>query len=99
VPNLTSTKAFTDHTNPGAPGNNTGPSWTRGQHDNLMLPNGSTVGQTDNETLRRLLAPFVDGAHTKPRNEIVEIYWAALKRIHDDAGNAAVNAWLQEKRG
>jgi hypothetical protein len=57
MPELVSSKLF-DHsdTNPGASGKNSGPTWTRGLHDDLSLPNGSVIGQTDNETLRRIFA-------------------------------------------
>ena len=69
----------TRHFEPGAPNkNNTGPMYAPGQHDDLLLPNGSTVGQTSNEVLRPMLARFIEGAHTRPRNEIVAEYAAAL---------------------
>jgi hypothetical protein len=100
MPELTSTQTF-DHpdNNPGAPGKSTGPKWSRGPHDDLMLPNGSVVGQTDNETLRRLFAGLgIEGAWTRPRNELVADYVRVLKKVFDTAGNAAVTAFLESKK-
>jgi hypothetical protein len=59
----------------------------------LSLPNGSTVEQTPTEELRRVLAPFVEGAHTVHRLQLVDDYAAALKRVHDVGGVKAVEAW------
>jgi hypothetical protein len=67
------------------------------QHADLSLPNGSLVGQVDTETLRRLLAPFVEGAHTRPRLEIIADYAKELRRVYDTAGEAAVERWWKEK--
>jgi hypothetical protein len=69
------------------------------QHNNLKLPSGSTIGLTTTEDLRRQLARLgIEGAHTRPKNEIVSAYVATLKRIHDDAGSAAVDAWLEQHK-
>jgi hypothetical protein len=68
-------------------------------HLDLMMPSGSTVRLTTDEDLRRQFGKLgIEGAHTKPRNQLVEAYAAMLKRIHDDAGRAAVDAFLQSKR-
>ena len=66
-----------------------GPKWV-GFYDDLKLPGGTTIGQTDNETLRKLLDRV---AHTRRID-----YAAMLKRVHDDAGSKAVNEWLAERR-
>ena len=67
--------------------------------NSLPLPNGKTVAETSNEELRSILDKLgLEGSHTKPRNQLVEAYAAMLKRIHDDAGRAAVDAFLQSKR-
>jgi hypothetical protein len=69
-------------------------------HADLKLSNGSTVGLTDTETLRTLLGRLgIEGAHTKPRVEIINAYAAKLKQIHDDAGSAAVDTWLEQHKG
>jgi hypothetical protein len=96
MPEIVSTKLF-DHadTNPGSSKKGSGPTWARGQHDDLSLPNGSVIGQTDNETLRQIFAGLgIPAAHTLGRDRLVECYVAMLKKVHNDAGNAAVTAWL-----
>jgi hypothetical protein len=86
-------------TNPGRPGTNRGPQWPRGHHDDLMTPSGSTIGLTPTESLRQQFAQLgIPGAHTRPRNEIVSDYYQMLRKIHDDAGSIAVDAFLQSKR-
>jgi hypothetical protein len=65
-----------------------------------MTPLGSTIRLTSDESLRSQFDKLgIAGAHTKPRNQLVEAYAAMLKRIHDDAGRAAVDAFLQSKKG
>jgi hypothetical protein len=63
MPNIVSSKLF-DHTdtNPGAPGKNKGPTWARGQHDDLSLPNGSVIGQTSNPVGYPIPSPTVPTA-------------------------------------
>ena len=100
MPEIINTKLF-DHTdtNPGAPSKNSGPTWARGLHDDLALPNGSVVGQVDNETLRRIFADLgIPDAWTLGRDRLVERYVRMLKKIFDDAGNAAVEAWMAERK-
>jgi hypothetical protein len=87
VPNLVNSQTFNHHpdTNPGAPAHGTGPRWARGQNDDLMLPNGSVVGQTDNETLRRLFAGLgIADSWTLGRDRLIAQYVAMLKKIFDD---------------
>jgi hypothetical protein len=89
-PALTTSQIFSDSPTPGAPSKNSGPTWAPGQHDNLQLPNGSVINQTDNETIRRLFAGLnIEGNWTRPRNELVSDYVRLLKKVFDDAGNAA----------
>jgi hypothetical protein len=97
MPNIVSTATLVaDHINPGASSKNSGPTWSRGLHDDLSLPNGSVIGQTDNETLRQIFAGLgIPDAHTLGRDRLVERYVAMLKKVHNDAGNAAVTAWLK----
>ena len=88
------------HPNPGAPSGNNGPQWPRGQHDDLMTPAGSTIGLTDNESLRQQFHRLgIPGAHTRPRNEIIEDYFTLLRKVHDNASSLAVDAFLQKYRG
>src|SRR5262249_8888491 len=87
MPNIVSSKLF-DHTdtNPGAPSRNSGPTRSRGQHDDLSLPNGSVIGQTDNESLRRIFAGLgIPDAWTLGRDRLVERYVQMLKKIFDEA--------------
>jgi hypothetical protein len=84
---------------PGAPAS-AGPKWSVTMYDNLKLPNGQTIGATDNETLRReLMRMGIIGAPTEGRHIIVERYATLLLQIHNDAGDRAVAAWLQSNRG
>jgi len=77
-----------------------GPSWPQTMHDSLKLPSGATIGATDNETLRRELIRLgvLGAASGEGRNIIVERYAMLLQQIHDDAGAAAVAAWLAERK-
>ena len=101
MPNLTNTSTFDPlaDSNPGAPHKGTGPNWARGQHDDLSLPNGSVIGQTDNESLRRIFADLgIADAWTLGRDRLVERYVQMLKKIFDEAGNRAVSDFLESKR-
>ena len=100
MPALVSTNTLNHaDTNPGAPGKGSGPTWARGQHDDLALPNGSVIGQTDNETLRRIFAGLgIEGAHRDGRDILVGRYVRMLKNIFDEVGNKAVTAFLESKR-
>jgi hypothetical protein len=68
-------------------------------YSNLSLPNGSTVGQTPPEEIRRLLAPFIERASTRPITEVVGDYAKTMRRVFEDAGERAVTDWWKEKRG
>jgi hypothetical protein len=84
----------------GAPAPINGPKWASGLYDNLKLPNGQTIGATDNETLRReLMRMGVIGAATEGRHVIVERYATLLLQIHNDAGDRAVAAFLESNKG
>jgi hypothetical protein len=101
MPEIINTALFnhTD-TNPGASGKGSGPNWARGAHDDLALPNGSVIGQTNNERLRQIFAGLgIEGAWTLGRDRLVESYVRVLKKVFDDAGNAAVEAWMQQRKG
>ena len=101
MPEIVSTNTLTAIA-PGAPNtNNTGPTWPRGLHDSLMTPAGSTIGLTSTESLRPQLAKLgIRDAHTRPRDAIVEDYYQMMRKVHDEAGSAAVDAWLhQQHRG
>jgi hypothetical protein len=87
------------HPNPGAPSTNNGPQWPRSPHDDLMTPAGSTVGLTPTESLRQQFAKLnIPDAPTAGRDVLVERYYQMLRKIHDDAGSIAVDAFLQSKR-
>jgi hypothetical protein len=86
--------------NPGRASAMSGPRWAPTIHDGLKLPSGATIGQTDNDALRREFVRLdVAGAATDGRNTICGRYAAMLEKIHDDAGAAAVAVWLQRNRG
>ena len=68
-------------------------------YSNLSLPNNSTIGQTPPDEIRRLLAPLVEGASTRPITEVVGDYAKAMRRVFEDAGERAVTDWWKEKRG
>jgi hypothetical protein len=71
--------------------------WSPHTHSDLSLPNGSTCGQVSTELLRTLLGRLgIEGAHTKPRLEIISLYAAKLKQIHDAGGVSAVEAWWKQ---
>jgi len=63
VPDIVSTATLVaDHGNPGEPSKNKGPTWTRGLHDDLALPNGSVIGQTSNPVGYPIPSPTVPTA-------------------------------------
>jgi hypothetical protein len=75
--------ATTTSPRPGAPAPNRGQSWPPGQHDKLKLPSGKTIGETDNETLRReLIRLDVEDAATVGRHILAERYSSMLQKIH-----------------
>jgi hypothetical protein len=70
------------------------------EHADLKLPSGSTVGFTSTEDLRRQLCRLgIADSQPAPRLQIINAYAATLKRIHDDAGSAAVDAFLANHKG
>jgi hypothetical protein len=74
--------------------------WSPHTHADLKLPNGSVCGSCPTEQLRSMLGRLgVPDAHTAPRLQIIDSYARMLKRIHEDAGSAAVDAWLAGHRG
>jgi hypothetical protein len=94
------TNSSTMDSNPGASFRTTGPKWPSSPHDHWRLPSGQTVGETDNDTLRRELARLgIPEAHTLGRHILAERYSSMLQKIHDGAGNAAVDAFLANHRG
>jgi hypothetical protein len=74
------------------------PSWARTPHDGLPLPGGRLLGQVPNGELARvLLAAGVPGVdHSMGRGDLAEVYAKYLQKIHEAAGTAAVNAWVQQ---
>src|SRR6516162_4172665 len=98
MPNIVSAATLAaNHDNPGAPSNNRGPTWARGQHDDLQTIAGSTIGLTSNEDLRRQFARLgIPGAHTDGRNVLVERYVGLLKKVHDGAGQKALADWFEK---
>jgi hypothetical protein len=65
-----------------------------------MTPSGSTVGLTPTDSLRQQLARLgVPESHTAGRDVLVERYYQMLRKVHDDAGSVAVDAFLQKYRG
>jgi hypothetical protein len=83
---------------PGMPAPIVGPSWPSSQWDHLPVPGGSTVGKTDTDTLRRLFDRMgIAQAHTRGRQTLLEEgYVPLLKKVHDEAGEKAVESFLQQ---
>lgn len=80
-------------TNPGA----LKPSLAKTDHDNLLLRDGRKVGAA-RDLAAVLVAAGVPGASAeKGRADNAAAYAAFLTKIHDDAGRAAVAAWLAGK--
>jgi hypothetical protein len=69
-----------------------------GQFDRLPLPGGGTVGGTDNDTLRHIITRLIPDAATVGRDLLCQKYAALLKKVHDDAGDAAISAWLEQHK-
>ena len=67
--------------------------------DGLRLPDGRRVSEVDQSTLYgefgRLVPNF---SHNLGRTDAIASYAAHLQAIHDEAGQAAVTAWLAAKR-
>lgn len=86
-------------TNPGASSRGAGISSTPTFFDHLKLPSGATIGGSSNEHVRAELTRLgIEGAQSDGCNIICARYAAMIQKIHDDAGNAAVAAFLQSKR-
>ena len=84
----------------GAPAGTSGPKWASGLYDGLKLPSGKTIVETNNEELRSQFAKIgLLGAHSDGREVLCQRYATLLSQIHDDAGKAAVDKWLQDNRG
>jgi hypothetical protein len=67
-------------------------------HDDLKLPSGKTVRETDTDSLRRELSQFeIEGVYTRPRAEIVADYASILQKIFDEAGHRALAELLEKK--
>jgi hypothetical protein len=65
----------------------------------LELPSGSTVRLASDSSLRTQLGILgIARAHTRPKDQIVLDYFKMIKRVHDAAGAAAVDAWLWQHR-
>jgi hypothetical protein len=75
-----------------------GPTWPPSQYDHLPVPGGSTVGKTDTDTLRRLFDRMgIADAHIRGRQTLLEEgYVPLLKKVHDEAGEKAVESFLQQ---
>jgi hypothetical protein len=67
------------------------------EHDNLLLPNGRTVGETSTEELRPILARFVDGAHTLGRAILVAKYAEVIREVSEAASMKAITEFLKAK--
>jgi hypothetical protein len=102
--NTVSTKTFypgaklsTSHENPGK--HISGPTWSPGLYDHLLLPDGRRLGDTDTDQLRPILSKLgVKDSHTRPRPEISHDYAVLLERVHNEAGDRAVATFLEEAR-
>jgi hypothetical protein len=67
------------------------------QWGHLPIPGNSTVNKTSNEVLRNLFSRMgIEGAHTEGRHQLLVKYAALLGRIHDAAGERAVNEYLEQ---
>ena len=67
--------------------------------DSLKLPSGKKIGDTPDHELRTELHRLgVTGAHSDGKNVICALYHQMLERVWDDAGRAAVDAWLEQHK-
>jgi hypothetical protein len=74
-------------------------SWPRVDGDTELLPDGRQVKDVNNHELNRMVRQV--GVAVSPmagRDVTVAAYIAHLTGIHDEAGRAAVQAWLASKR-
>jgi hypothetical protein len=86
-------------TNPGAPGRGSGPSWPPGLHDDLKLPSGRTIGETDTDSLRHEFARLgVAEAQTAGRHILCQRYAELLAAIGEAASEKAIAEFLESKR-
>jgi len=92
------TSKETANLNPGSPGPVHGITWALdSQWGHLPMPGNSTANKTSNEVLRSLFSRMgIEGAQTEGRHQLLVKYAALLKRIHDDAGERAVNNYLEQ---
>jgi hypothetical protein len=68
-----------------------------GQFDGLPLPDGSTIGKTNTDTLRRIFHRMgIEGAHRDGRDTICGRYSALLHQVGNEAKNRAVELWLEQ---
>jgi hypothetical protein len=67
--------------------------------DELRLPNGQKVSEAEQGFLYGEIARLVPGfSHNLGRVDAIQKYANHLQAIHDEAGRAAVAAWMAEKR-
>jgi hypothetical protein len=83
----------------GAPAGISGPKWASGLFDGLKLPSGKTIAETNNEDLRGQFAKLgIPDAHTAGRDVLCQRYSEVLAKVFNDAGDAAVAAFLEKNR-
>ena len=83
-------------TNPGAPSQAKGPTWSPGPFDSLRLPSGKTIGESSNEEVRtQLLRLNIEGAATDGRNIICGRYAGLLADLGKVAADKATQEFLE----
>jgi hypothetical protein len=98
VSTKTGAKLSTSYDNPGK--HISGPTWAPTYlYYHLLLPDGRKLGETDTDQLRPILSKLgIKNAHTRPRTEIAHDYAVLLERIHNEAGDRSVAAFLEGAR-
>jgi hypothetical protein len=67
--------------------------------DGLRLPSGKTIGETSNEEFRRLMDRVGNSRRdTAGREVLCQRYSEVLAKVFNDAGDAAVAAFLEKNR-
>jgi hypothetical protein len=76
---------------------NVGPSWARSDWDHLEVAPGKKIGDTSTPELTAMIEKLnVAGfLHTNGRQSNIEAFAFARQKVFDQAGNAAVTAWLK----
>jgi hypothetical protein len=75
---------------------NQGPDWAPSEYDYLEVAPGRKIGDVCTPELTAIFERLRDSgfSYTAARQANIEAFAAERKRVHDAAGNAAVNAWI-----